>query len=811
MRRTTIWLLCLALAFGYLAALAGPGMAAPPVGEEPEPQTGAETDDLPNPLEDKRRALRQEALDLVLSGEAEVEQRGPSTVVRVGQTPAEGAPDARQAAPAPPAQDQYVELAREDTDRIFVVIAEFGDERHPDFPDQDTDPDTPGPARFDGPLHNQIPEPDRAVDNSTVWQPDFDQDYYEDVYFSQEEGAESLAQYYERQSSGRYSVEGSVTDWVRVRYNEARYGRSNDDPADANGDDPAVCASQVCNNTWNLIDDALDQWVADQAAAGRTPEQITEELRTFDEWDRYDYDADGDFNEGDGYIDHFQIVHAGGDQADGDPFQAEDAIWAHRWYAFGTDFGDTGPQYNLAGGAEAGETDIWAGDYTIQAENGGRSVFAHEYGHDLGLPDHYDTSGGGDNAVNWWTLMAQSRVSAEGDQGIGTRAADLSAWDKLQLGWFDYEVAVAGQDRRFVLGPHEYNTDNAQGLVVVLPDKEVATDLGAPFAGEYQWWSGSGDDLANTMTRELDFTGRTTAAMTLKARFDIEADYDYLYAQASLDGGATWTSLDGTVNGAPFPRDASGTPALTGTSEGWVDVAIPMDAVAGQVVQFRFLYRTDGGVAPIGFFADDITVTADGETILADGAETGENGWTLDGFSSVGATETTLYDHYYIASNRQYVSFDQYLRTGPYNFGFLPEFPDRVEHFPYQDGLLVSYWDTSYRDNNESQHPGNGLILPIDSHPEPIYNLSGAPWRGRIQTYDAPFSRERADSFTLHLNGQPSYIRGQAARPTFDDTRQYWYPELPNVGVKTPGVGVGLRVLRQQGTTMTVRLFDTTP
>ena len=38
-----------------------------------------------------------------------------------------------------------------------------------------------------------------------------------------------------------------------------------------------------------------------------------------DAWDRYDYDGDGNFNEPDGYIDHFQIVHAGGDQADGDP------------------------------------------------------------------------------------------------------------------------------------------------------------------------------------------------------------------------------------------------------------------------------------------------------------------------------------------------------------------------------------------------------------------------------------------------------------------------------------------------------------
>ncbi len=65
--------------------------------------------------------------------------------------------------------------------------------------------------------------------------------------------------------------------------------------------------------------------------------------------------------------------------------------------------------------------------------------------------------------------MAQSRVSAAGDQGIGTRAADLGVWDKLQLGWLDYETVVAGQDRTVDLGPHEYNSAKAQGVAVVLP------------------------------------------------------------------------------------------------------------------------------------------------------------------------------------------------------------------------------------------------------------------------------------------------------------------------------------------------------
>ena len=104
-------------------------------------------------------------------------------------------------------------------------------------------------------------------------------------------------------------------------------------------------------------------------------------------WDRYDFDGDGDFNEPDGYLDHFQAVHAGGGEEAG---AGEDAIWSHRWYVNSTDYGVTGPavggQNNLYGGTQIGDSGVWIGDYTVEPENGGLGVFAHEFGHDLGLP-----------------------------------------------------------------------------------------------------------------------------------------------------------------------------------------------------------------------------------------------------------------------------------------------------------------------------------------------------------------------------------------------------------------------------------------
>ena len=301
MRRFTAGLGSLAVAAGLASTVAlSSASAVPPEGSAGQPQQVV-SDELPNPAETKRRELREAALQKVLKGDAKVQNRNGSKVVKVGET------QTTTVSGTVAQQDQYVELQREKTDKIFVILAEFGNEREPNYPDKDQDPKTPGPTTWNGPLHNAIPAPDRSKDNSTVWQPDYNRQHYQDLYFGT--GEDSLKSYYEKQSSGRYSVDGTVSDWVKVRYNEARYGRSNGYP----------CTGNVCSNTWNLIQDAINSWIDQQHAAGRTDAQIKADLASYDQWDRNDFDHDGNFNEPDGYIDHFQIVHAGGDQADGDP------------------------------------------------------------------------------------------------------------------------------------------------------------------------------------------------------------------------------------------------------------------------------------------------------------------------------------------------------------------------------------------------------------------------------------------------------------------------------------------------------------
>jgi immune inhibitor A len=217
-------------------------------------------------------------------------------------------------------------------------------------------------------------------------------------------------------------------------------------------------------------------------------------------------------------------------------------------------------------------------------------------------------------------------------------------------------------------------------------------------------------------------------------------------------------------------------------------------------------------VAQKGFAADAIALTADGQPLFTDGAEGGDgddNGWTAQGFSRIGESFTKEYPQYYIAENRQYVSYDKTLEVGPYNFGFASARPNWVEHFPYQNGLVVWLWDTSQPDNNVGVHPGEGLILPVDAHAGPEKWADGTLMRNRIQAYDSPFSRYRTDGFTLHKDGTAAKITSKKGIPVFDDRRgTYWDASNPTAGVKVTDTNTQIKILKEarDGSMMIVRV-----
>ena len=64
--------------------------------------------------------------------------------------------------------------------------------------------------------------------------------------------------------------------------------------------------------------------------------------------------------------------------------------------------------------------------------------------------------------------------------------------------------------------------------------------------------------------------------------------------------------------------------------------------------------------------------------------------------------------------------------------------------------MLVTYWDTFWQDNNTTAHPGEGMILPVDAHPNVLIRGDGQPWRSRVQSYDSTFGLYPTDAITLH-------------------------------------------------------------
>ena len=113
-------------------------------------------------------------------------------------------------------------------------------------------------------------------------------------------------------------------------------------------------------------------------------------------------------------------------------------------------------------------------------------------------------------------------------------------------------------------------------------------------------------------------------------------------------------------------------------------------------------------------------------------------------------TETSFHFNAYVAENRQYDGYDRSLRTA-YNFGFLNTRPDWVEHYPYQDGAADQLLGRAFNDNNVGDHPGGGLILPVDAHPSPQHWADGQFMRQRIQSVrlDVRAREDRPDHAAL--------------------------------------------------------------
>jgi len=187
------------------------------------------------------------------------------------------------------------------------------------------------------------------------------------------------------------------------------------------------------------------------------------------------------------------LVHAGGGQeSSGVPTD----IWSHRWYIFGSGYASPRTGAALAdtfvdGCRISKHNDDDVGGYFMQAENSPMGTFAHEFGHDLGLIDLYDTDRGVDYGAvaGDWSLM-DSGSWVDG----GNTPAHLDPFSKVQLGWLD--PIVVDSYLITTIEETESNTGNrlfrvdipgTQQYFLVENREQTGYDTNLPEAGVLVW------------------------------------------------------------------------------------------------------------------------------------------------------------------------------------------------------------------------------------------------------------------------------------------------------------------------------------
>lgn len=656
-------------------------------------------------------------------------------------------------------------------DNILVLLVEFADKDNV------------------GPLHNALEQPIRDINNTDYWVPDFSQRHYQHLLFDRTHGAITMSNWYLEQSSGRYTVDGTVKGWYRVPNAEKFYGADNPEK---------VGHDNLNGPVWRLLSDLL-------ASIGNDIN-----WKEFDKKDRYDFDNDGNLNEPDGYVDYLMVIHSGTGQEGGGGDQGADAIWSHRSQA--NFLPEGGPEkigptnFAKRGGVKTSSPDdVWILDYTLEPEDGGVGVFAHEFGHDLGLPDLYDTEPVGkesESSTGFWTVMSSGSWTGLKNGPLGTVPTHFGPWEKEELGWLDKEeVTVSG-------GPFEYFVQldrvehrglKPQALRINLTNEQEVVKVVDPIHGKGVAYSSKGDNLDHYLTRKINLIGHSSPTLVFKANYSIETDYDYAYVEIQDDAGV-FRSIKGSITTDTNPNGSNLGHGITGVSDAWVEATFDLTAFEGKEIDLRLRYVTDGGAQERGFVVDNLRIIS-GETIIFEDSFEDEalTGWGTKGFKMLLEGAYTLeYKRYYLIEWRTHFGFDNAL-TSVYNMrlpkdGSVPVWADFFSHEP---GLLIWYRNEKYPsgDNHVGAHPGEGFLLLVDSHPESLLDSKGSPLRTRVQLRDAAFNTNDLSPFSLFdPHGVPITLGGVKGNSSFNDAISYYREEDPDNSAKLPSVGLRIAV-----------------
>lgn len=631
--------------------------------------------------------------------------------------------------------------------------------------------------------HGQI-----QPDETTLYYDDYSKEHYQNMLFGDDgytgpngENFISMKQYYEEQSGGTLIINGTVTDWYTAPETAAYYGASTDEANDA--------------RPRELVADALKELVNDPSI----------NLADFDQIDRYDLDGDGNYHEPDGMIDYLLVIHAGVGEEAGGGSLGSDAIWSHRWTLGGL-YSIPGTEYQ---DDEGNTRNYYAYDYIINPEDGSAGVFCHEFGHDLGLPDEYDTqySSGTSEPISRWSLMSSGSWSGtiQGTEPTGISPYSRQILQQTYGGNFQNQTVLNYDELTSKGTTIQLNSASQTGEVIRinLPDLEIP--ITTPVSGEYVYWSGKGVDgtnLYHTLTTTVDLSSAINPSFQFKAWYDIEEGWDFAYVQVKEVDSEIWTIIPGNITTSnPDPEAEIIVPhGLTGTSDGWVDIYFDLSQYNGKEVEIQLVYATDNYTYGQGIYVDDLMVLDHEEVLFSNEAESVDN-VVLDGFIHDKGVQYAT--NYYLIEWRTHTGVD----VGLAHNSVLGT------NFAYDEGMVVWYVNEYYTENWGASHPGGGFLSVIDADQRNIQWI----WDDQTTTYasnvyqmhDAAFNSKGGSKFVVDASdyyGRQAVDKYGSATPHFKDKTDYMNQELPTLGSKLQQLGITAQITASKGDSAIIKI-----
>jgi immune inhibitor A len=214
------------------------------------------------------------------------------------------------------------------------------------------------------------------------------------------DGVSSLRNYYREVSFDRFAISqaSEVTDWLRIPRDYSYY------IGDSFGLYPGAFPQNVQGIVWAAC-------------------SLADPLVDFTQFDEDNNDT----------VDIVFVVHAGPGAEEGFAGYTQH-VWSHQWQLSNTGTGCPGAYLTADG--------VYVDYYSMEPERfeqyTGRitvGVFAHEFGHILGLPDLYDTDYSTYGIGVFGLMGAGSWGRADDRDPPGSSPAHLCAWSKYQLGF----------------------------------------------------------------------------------------------------------------------------------------------------------------------------------------------------------------------------------------------------------------------------------------------------------------------------------------------------------------------------------------